>query len=681
MAGAGAAEDGGALAAVADGMAGADGVAGAAGATADAETEAAATGATAAAAAAPPEITGAAGDVGALMPEAAGKTGCTALAPVATDGAASGGARGLPSLIVVPTSLVYNWRAEIEKFTPQLTHVIITGMKPERSKLIQTIPGYDVAITSYPLMRRDYEEYKGMRFRYCILDEAQHIKNPMSQNALSVKCLNAMCRFALTGTPMENRLLELWSIFDFVLPGYLYSAKEFGKRYSDAMAMAPMITAKTVSESGAEPDSDADADAGPYADSDAEAEAEAGPYADADSDADASPDIGSGAGSYADAGSPGGFAGARGPGSGSDGDLSGDSDGYAGATFAENSDGGANGNSNGGRGADSAPRAAHSLSPALAAPAAGRPGIAADAASASRGAVVSALPAAQAGAAATAAPAPEAAAMTPLAELSGQIRPFVLRRLKTDVLKELPDKIDTTMLAAMTAPQKKIYAVYVEKIRNQIASEIAENGFQKSQIVILALLTRLRQICCHPSLFIENYADDSGKLLLLQEVVLDAIDGGHRILLFSQFTGMLAIIRKWAEKEQLRCHYIDGQVKPLERHRRISEFNAGDGELFLLSLKAGGLGVNLTGADMVIHYDPWWNPAAEDQATDRAYRIGQKKTVQVVKLLTAGSIEEKIFSIQERKKRLIDAVIKPGETFLAKLTQADLDEILTWNEY
>ncbi|MDR1438778.1 MAG: DEAD/DEAH box helicase, partial [Clostridiales bacterium] len=269
--------------------------------------------------------------------------------------------------------------------------------------------------------------------------------------------------------------------------------------------------------------------------------------------------------------------------------------------------------------------------------------------------------------------------LSPLSELSGQIRPFVLRRLKSDVLKELPDKIDTTMLAEMTLPQKKIYAAYIEKIKRQIASEIAENGFQKSQILILALLTRLRQICCHPSLFIENYEDDSGKLLLLQEIVLDAIDGGHRILLFSQFTGMLAIIRKWADKEKIRTSYIDGQVKPIERHRLISEFNAGEGELFLLSLKAGGTGVNLTGADMVIHYDPWWNPAVEDQATDRAYRIGQKKTVQIVKLLTAGSIEEKIFSMQSRKKRLIDAVIKPGETFLGKLTQDDLDEILAWN--
>lgn len=635
-------------------------------------------------------LAGAAAGSGALAPAAAGAAGSGALATAATGGGslalvaagaagsgalatdatgggalaaadaasgaaageAGGGSRGLPSLIVVPTSLVYNWRAEIEKFTPQLSHVIITGMKPERSRLIQTIPGYDVAITSYPLMRRDYEEYKGMRFRYCILDEAQHIKNPMSQNALSVKCLDAACRFALTGTPMENRLLELWSLFDFVLPGYLYSAKEFGKRYSDAMAMAPMITAKTVSESGAE---------------------------------------GGAAGGDPDEYS-GGYSGDD-----PDGELGDDPDGDPGGASGEPSPGG--------RGAGSAALSAASVASAASATTASTVASATTAASATSAATATTVAAAaSATTAATAAsaasatsiatiatailpdpaagPAPEAAVPTPLAELSGQIRPFVLRRLKTDVLKELPDKIDTTMLAAMTAPQKKIYAVYVEKIRNQITSEIAENGFQKSQIVILALLTRLRQICCHPSLFIENYADDSGKLLLLQEIVLDAIDGGHRILLFSQFTSMLAIIREWAEKkEKLRCHYIDGQVKPLERHRRISEFNAGDGELFLLSLKAGGLGVNLTGADMVIHYDPWWNPAAEDQATDRAYRIGQKKTVQVVKLLTAGSIEEKIFSIQERKKRLIDAVIKPGETFLAKLTQADLDEILTWNEY
>jgi SNF2 family DNA or RNA helicase len=504
----------------------------------------------------------------------------------------------------VPTSLIYNWRAEIEKFTPQLSFVIVAGAKPERVELIKSIPGHDVAITSYPLIRRDYEEYKGIGFRYCILDEAQYIKNPMSQNALSVKCLTAKCRFALTSTPMENRLLELWSIFDFVLPGYLRTAKEFGKRYSEAMAAMPMLPAAAAvgarqgakaagavragRAGSAEYARHADADGALCAGEEACGEEACGEECDAD----------------------GGGCAADGAGAG---------------------------------------RAAEARSAELAAPIG------------------------------PARPLDAAGFGDPLSELSGQIRPFVLRRLKKDVLNELPDKIDTTMLAEMTMPQKKIYAAYVEKIKRQIASEIAANGFNKSQILILSLLTRLRQICCHPGLFVEGYSDDSGKLLLLQEVVTDAIDGGHRILLFSQFTSMLAIIRKWADRERLSYHYIDGNVKPLERHRLVNEFNEGSGELFLLSLKAGGTGLNLTGADTVIHYDPWWNPAVEEQAADRAYRIGQQKTVQVVKLITAGSIEEKIYSIQERKKRLIDAVIKPGETFLAKMTQEDLNEILAWN--
>ncbi|MDR3120370.1 MAG: DEAD/DEAH box helicase [Clostridiales bacterium] len=474
-----------------------------------------------------------------------------------------------PSLIVAPTSLIYNWCAEIEKFTPNLSYLAVTGSKAERSRLIRGIPGRDVVITSYPLIRRDYEEYRDILFRCCILDEAQYIKNPNSQNAISVKCLRARSRFALTGTPMENRLLELWSIFDFVLPGYLNTAKAFSERYASV--------AESRGVAGAPEAADA-MDA-----AEAEQERESGPEREHEPDH---------------------------------------------APEQEHEPGSAQGRK------DPAP--------------------------------LRSLP-----------PSPDVTSA--LNELSGQIRPFLLRRLKVDVLRELPDKIDTRMYAQMTDEQKKLYLVYLEKIRREIAQEISENGFEKSQIMILAALTRLRQICCHPALFVEGYEDESGKLLLLQELVRDAIDGQHRILLFSQFTGMLTMIRKWAAAENISCHYIDGQVKPLDRHRMINEFNDGAGDLFLLSLKAGGTGVNLTGADTVIHYDPWWNPAVEDQATDRAYRIGQRKTVQVIKLLTAGSIEEKIFAIQERKKQLIDAVIKPGETFLTKLSRADLDEILSYD--
>ena len=469
-----------------------------------------------------------------------------------------------PSLIIVPTSLVYNWCAEIEKFTPDLKVLAITGSKQERVKLIEQINGYDVIITSYPLIRRDYEEYKSIRFQYCILDEAQYIKNPNSQNALSVKCLNNRYRFALTGTPMENRLIELWSIFDYVIPGYLYTAKEFNERYVQSGWQAATVEiqpAEGQSETGKQPAAAEQSETGkqPAAAEQSESEKSTAAHPAAEPD--------------------------------------------------ENQHTG---------------------------------GV--------------------------------------LAELSGQIRPFVLRRLKTDVLQELPEKIDTRVYAEMTDAQKKLYYAHLLKIKEELSQEISVRGFEKSHIAILAALTRLRQICCHPSLFIENYEDDSGKFLLLQELVRGALDGGHRILLFSQFTGMLALIRKWAEAEKIDYKYLDGQVKTKERHRLINDFNEGSGALFLISLKAGGTGINLTGADTVIHYDPWWNPAVEDQATDRAYRIGQLKTVQVIKLLTAGSIEEKIFAMQERKKQLIDTVIKPGETILTKLSQSDLEEILAWDE-
>ena len=189
---------------------------------------------------------------------------------------------------------------------------------------------------------------------------------------------------------------------------------------------------------------------------------------------------------------------------------------------------------------------------------------------------------------------------------------------------------------------------------------------------IIALLTRLRQICCHPSLFIDNYTGGSGKLDLLNEILSGALEGGHRILLFSQFTSMLAIIGKQLQKKGINYFYLDGQTPPQERLRQVHEFNAGGAELFLISLKAGGTGLNLTGADTVIHYDPWWNPAVEDQASDRAYRIGQKNTVQVFKLVSRGTIEEKIFAMQQRKRKLVDSVIKPGENFLGSMT---LDEV------
>ncbi len=410
-----------------------------------------------------------------------------------------------PSLVIVPTSLVFNWGAELDKFAPELKYVTIIGSRDERHELIKSLAGYDVVITSYPLIRRDYEHYASHSFRYCILDEAQHIKNPGSRNAKSVKHIRCETRFALTGTPMENNLYELWSMFDFVLPGYLYSYNKFNEKYVQ--------------------------------------------------------------------------------------------------------------------------------------PAAGEDGYEA------------------------------------LDDLSRQIKPFVLRRLKKDVLNELPDKIENTMLAELTDEQKKLYLAYLQDVKGEINKEIEESGFEKNKLRILAALTRLRQLCCHPSLFVENYKGESGKMQLLEEILQESVEGGHRILLFSQFTGMLQIIKNRLGRLDIPCLYLDGSTPVSERGYLVNSFNEGRGKVFLISLKAGGTGLNLTGADMVIHYDPWWNPAVEEQATDRAYRIGQRKSVYVMKLVARGTIEEKILALQERKRELIDAVIQPGETLLSKMTREELQAL------
>lgn len=410
-----------------------------------------------------------------------------------------------PSLVVVPTSLVFNWCAELDKFAPGLVYTAIVGNRAERQDKINSLGAYDVVITSYPLIRRDIELYGKQEFRYCILDEAQYIKNPASRNAHSVKQVRAETRFALTGTPMENNLYELWSVFDFILPGYLYSYSHFDEKYAK--------------------------------------------------------------------------------------------------------------------------------------PAAGEEGYEA------------------------------------LSDLNRQIRPFILRRLKKDVLNELPEKIENTMIAELTEEQKKLYLAYLEDIRGEVRQELEEFGLERSRIRILAALTRLRQLCCHPSLFVENYTGESGKMLLLEEIIQESVEGGHRILLFSQFTGMLQMIRKKLEELRIPSLYLDGSTPVSERGYMVNSFNEGVGKVFLISLKAGGTGLNLTGADTVIHYDPWWNPAVEDQATDRSYRIGQKKSVYVMKLVTRGTIEEKIIALQEKKRNMIDAVIQPGETLLSKMTKEEIQAL------
>lgn len=413
--------------------------------------------------------------------------------------------RRLPSLVVAPTSLLYNWEQEARKFAPSLSVLVLDGPRAERLERLARAMDYALVVTSYSLLRRDVEALRELKFAYCFLDEAQHIKNPETNNAKSVKEIKAGGYFALTGTPIENSLTELWSIFDFIMPGYLYSRQRFRNRFE-----LPIVK-----------------------DNDPEAQA----------------------------------------------------------------------------------------------------------------------------------------------DLRMHINPFIFRRLKKDVLRELPEKIETRISCEMTEEQKKAYLAYLTRARAEFEAEMEENGFEKSRLKILALLTRLRQICCHPALFLENYNGGSGKLDLLRELALDSLAGGHRILLFSQFVAMLNLIERQFRTDGLRYLRIDGQTCPEERLQRVEAFNSGAAEIFLVSLKAGGTGLNLTGADTVIHYDPWWNPAVEEQATDRAYRIGQHHTVQVFKLMSRGTIEERIAELQERKRALIDAVIKPGENFLNRITLEEIKRL------
>ncbi|MDI3311870.1 MAG: DEAD/DEAH box helicase, partial [Thermoanaerobacterium sp.] len=262
-----------------------------------------------------------------------------------------------------------------------------------------------------------------------------------------------------------------------------------------------------------------------------------------------------------------------------------------------------------------------------------------------------------------------------LNDLSKHIRPFILRRLKKDVLKELPQKIETTSFAELTKEQKELYMAYLENAKSEIAEEIRSKGFERSQIKIITALTRLRQICCHPSMFIENYKGTSGKMELLMELIQELKESGHRALIFSQFTTALKLIEDNLKREKISYLYLDGETKTEDRGKLVKAFNKGDSDVFLISLKAGGTGLNLIGADTVIHFDPWWNPAIEDQATDRAHRIGQVNTVQVIKLITQGTIEEKIVKLQEKKKEIINSVINPGETFITKLSEEEVKEL------
>lgn len=410
-----------------------------------------------------------------------------------------------PFLIVCPTSLVYNWQEEFNNFVPNVKTVVVSGSPEVRKELIDSYVENDVIITSYPLIRRDIEHYEAINIHTMFIDEAQFIKNANSISAKVVKQVRAKHRFALTGTPIENSLSELWSIFDFIMPYYLLSHAKFAERYEK-----PIMREENQEV---------------------------------------------------------------------------------------------------------------------------------------------------------------------LADLSKHIQPFILRRMKKDVLEELPEKIESKYLTDMTTEQKNIYLSYMESIRNDITREINENGIGKSQMKILAALTRLRQICCHPSTFIDNYEGGSGKLDLLMDLLPDIILNGHRILIFSQFTSMLGLIAEELKKQDISYFYLEGSTSMEDRADYVKRFNEGECSVFLISLKAGGTGLNLTGADTVVHFDPWWNPAVEEQATDRAYRIGQQNRVHVIKLLTKGTIEEKIYKLQQKKKALSEAVIQSKEVFINKLTREEIEDL------
>ncbi|MDR1066406.1 MAG: DEAD/DEAH box helicase [Clostridiales bacterium] len=406
-----------------------------------------------------------------------------------------------PSIVVTPTSLIYNWEREIRKFAPQIKAVVIAGLPTTRKKTLQDAKSADVFITTYDTLKRDISNYGRVKLRYIIADEAQYVKNPATRNAEALKRLKGDARFALTGTPVENALSELWSIFDFIIPGYLQIAPKFSKQYE-----IPIM--KNGDEEAAK-------------------------------------------------------------------------------------------------------------------------------------------------------------------RLKKIINPFILRRLKSDVLSELPEKVETTLSAELTPEQLKIYASYMLSARDKIM-EAGQN-----KIEIIAIITRLRQICCHPSLFLDDYNGGSGKLDLTLETVLSAVDSGHRMLIFSQFTSMLALISEELKKNGVSFHYIDGATKAKERVDMVERFNDGQKSVFLISLKAGGSGLNLIGADMVLHYDQWWNPAVMSQATDRAHRIGQKNVVQVFHAIAKDTIEEKILALQERKRELVDSVIENGVNFLSGMNVDELRDLFT----
>jgi superfamily II DNA or RNA helicase len=416
--------------------------------------------------------------------------------------------RAGPMLVVCPTSLVTNWQREAARFTPHLRTLDLTGAG--RAEKFARFAEHDLLVTSYAILRRDVEMYRAAEFALVVLDEAQHIKNRASQNAQAAKALRAAHRLVLTGTPLENSILDLWSIFDFLLPGYLGSAADFRERYETPLTQSP------------------------------------------------------------------------------------------------------------------APRV--------------------------------------------------------MERLRRRVRPFFLRRTKEEVLPELPPKLEFPTLCELTDEQREVYRAVLDQGRRDVFEHAGKAGQGRDRLAVLTTLLRLRQVCCHLDLLPATdpprvWKEPSAKLERTFELIDEAIDGGHRVLLFSQFVRVLHLLRDEARRREIAFCYLDGQTT--DRQAEIDRFQ-GDATvpLFFISLKAGGTGLNLTGADTVIHFDPWWNPAVEEQATARAHRLGQSRRVQSYKLIAAGTVEEKIQALQGRKRELFEASLGGDEAFVEKLTGDDLDELL-----
>lgn len=408
------------------------------------------------------------------------------------------------ALIVTPASLVFNWKAEVNKFTPSLKVATVSGSTKERKDIINKQNDYDILITSYDLLKRDIALYESITFNIEIIDEAQFIKNHNTASAKSVRAIKSKHRLALTGTPIENRLTELWSIFEYLMPGFMFNQEQFKKFIANPIEK--------------------------YKDQDA--------------------------------------------------------------------------------------------------------------------------------------------AKT-LKRLTG---PFILRRIKSDVLKDLPEKIEEIRVTPLSGEQEKLYIAEVAKTQGMLKKS---EDIKDKKIEILAELMKIREICCDPSLVFKDYKGESAKREATMDLIKSAIDGGHKILLFSQFTSMLSLLEEDLKKEEIEYYTITGETGKAKRLELVESFNNGTVPLFLISLKAGGTGLNLTAADIVIHYDPWWNIAVQNQATDRAHRIGQTKRVTVYKMIAENTIEERIVKMQENKKDLANAIISTENVSLSSLTKEDLMELLS----